>query len=58
MYLSFINESLLTFFLGELELSNFTVVFLAIIGVFVFLSVGLSSLKLVQALFQQSDDDE
>ena len=52
-YSSFFSKILVVNF-GELEISNATVLALVVIAIFVFVAVGLSSLKLIQSAF---DDD-
>ncbi len=43
---------------GELELSNTTVIILISISVFIFLSVGLSSFKLIQTALSSSEEED
>ena len=42
---------------GELELSNTTVFILLGLSIFSFLAVGVSSLKLIQSVFDSEDQD-
>ncbi len=45
----------ISFYLGEVEVSNFTVVILGLFSSFTFIAVGISSFKLYKSLI--NDDD-
>ena len=44
-----------TFQLGEVEVSNFTILILAFFSAFTFIAVGISSYKLFKSLVNDSD---
>ncbi len=43
---------------GELEVSTYTVVFLLVLTLFIFIAVGLSSLKLVQSAVDKNKEED
>ncbi len=51
-------DLLLSFYLGELELSNATVALLVTLTLFTFAAVSISSLKLVQSAVDKNVDKE
>ncbi|GIR04622.1 MAG: hypothetical protein CM15mP15_3610 [Prochlorococcus sp.] len=47
---------LISFQLGEVEVSNFTIIVLAILSSFTFLAVGISSYKLYKSLINNEEN--
>ena len=48
-------NTLISFYLGEVEVSNFTVLVLAFFSSFTFIAVGISSYKLYKSLINEDD---
>ena len=46
----------ITFQLGEIEVSNLTIVILAFFSSFTFIAVGISSFKLYKSLINEEDE--